>query len=761
MRLNLYSWVFINSFFCSVTIAQTNNISFISYEKIFVDTDRSQYIAGDTLWFKVYLENGNFYLPDSLNATVHCVLINSESQTVKHIITKARSAGQIILPDSLRKGYYQLAAYTNAMFSEHSKSIFRKTLHIWSNKQSTIDRLTVSSDNPPLQFFPEGGHLVAGLTSRVVYKANLNNPANITIQDDKNQVINQFEAKQTDIGIFSITPVAGISYYAVITESDGNIRKIKLPSSLSSGYVITADNLFSKKGIRISIDKTPGTPNRVRLLAHTKKNIFVNQFLSLETMPFINVIPNALFNEGGIVHIAILDTLNIPLAERMVWLPQNLNILTLSSKLLEESRNDSLIAFEISAKDLQSNPAKTPISISITRADSNDEVAINGTNDAKKYFTTTSDIDSEIPAELISDSFTQRVQLDYWLIAGKWRINQINQELILNQNTFSISGRIRDKDNLAPSKKTAQAFIKSGTAILPTPILLNKEGDFSIDGLSFEGKANMWIQINGYEPSRFTTAITYPSIVFIPPLFINEPKSTPQVSKLLIDRALLSNELLKESKQLAEVTIKGKKIDPMQNDSRRQLYGGQPDYEIIMNDKNVSLGIEGALRAYVPGFKANGSNISYYIDGFLYSKSTTAAPDANVNDIAGKLGLNIYDIDRIDVLTRGTNIGIFGVSGGNGVVNIITKRGASNTGKQKAGNIQEIEGYQIPLEFRAKSTSGSSPTLYWNPSLALNEEGKAIVYLPKSTLVEKIKIKMNTLSSSGQAGSGEQTFEFK
>lgn len=87
-------------------------------EKSVVQTDKSYYYPGETIWFKSNMMYQNPIMADSLSRVLYVEMFNDQNKLVaegKFPITKGSSNGQLKLTNNLPKGNYVLRAYTNWM----------------------------------------------------------------------------------------------------------------------------------------------------------------------------------------------------------------------------------------------------------------------------------------------------------------------------------------------------------------------------------------------------------------------------------------------------------------------------------------------------------------------------------------------------------------------------------------------------------------------------------------------------------------------
>ncbi len=93
-----------------------------------------------------------------------------------------------------------------------------------------------------LQFMPEGGNLVAGITTKVGFKAIAEDGKGVAlagkIYNSKQQEITAFKTIHAGMGSFELTPQAGESYHAKITLPKGIQKDYPLPLASLTGTAL-------------------------------------------------------------------------------------------------------------------------------------------------------------------------------------------------------------------------------------------------------------------------------------------------------------------------------------------------------------------------------------------------------------------------------------------------------------------------------------------------------------------------------------------
>src|ERR1700722_12778072 len=109
---------------CSAQVIQEVQNSFNLYkqsalqEKIFVHTDKTVYLPGEILWFKIYCVDGNDHKPLNLSKVVYVeVLDNNQTAVIqaKVALKNGIGNGSLYIPVTVNNGNYKFRAYTSWM----------------------------------------------------------------------------------------------------------------------------------------------------------------------------------------------------------------------------------------------------------------------------------------------------------------------------------------------------------------------------------------------------------------------------------------------------------------------------------------------------------------------------------------------------------------------------------------------------------------------------------------------------------------------
>ena len=336
LRIIRNTFIAVLQFACFAAMAQNASIpaKFKSYtdkaiqEKLFIHSDKELYVAGDILWFKVYYVEGTTLEPMNMSKLAYVEVINSNNEPVqqgKIALEKGTGVGSFYLPAALPTGNYSLRGYTNWMKNFDASLFFEKKITIINTLKApdatpAKDSLVVVAD-----FFPEGGNLVNGLTSRVGFQVYNNkgsvNDCRGVIMNENNDSITSFVPLKFGLGSFNFTPQEGHTYRAVIVSADGSITTRRLPQILPAGYVMNVTDAGNQQfKVTVSAKRSQTNTEELLLTAHKR------QVLAVAEKAFLTGNENAVFLvdksrlKKGINTLTLFNGNGQPVAERLVFL---------------------------------------------------------------------------------------------------------------------------------------------------------------------------------------------------------------------------------------------------------------------------------------------------------------------------------------------------------------------------------------------------------------------------------------------------------
>jgi len=176
-----------------------------------------------------------------------------------------------------------------------------------------------------LQFMPEGGTFVSGINSNVAFKALNENGKAADIKgevlDSHGNKITSFESYHFGMGKFSFTPQKGESYKVKITSPANILQQFELPAATGSEVVMN----FSKSNDQIKVRLASTDIRRVTLVGQTKSVVFyAREFLLQPGEEYVEI--NEAQFPVGIAQFTLYGANNDPLSERLMFLNENKNL---------------------------------------------------------------------------------------------------------------------------------------------------------------------------------------------------------------------------------------------------------------------------------------------------------------------------------------------------------------------------------------------------------------------------------------------------
>jgi hypothetical protein len=114
--------------FCSDISAKT-----VSREVAYLQTDRTTYIAGESIYYKLYVLDSESRKRSEISKVGYVLVRSANSQSSLKIRVKIESgiaSGSILLPDTLTSGVYQLVAFTSTMRNSGEQNFFYQKIVI-------------------------------------------------------------------------------------------------------------------------------------------------------------------------------------------------------------------------------------------------------------------------------------------------------------------------------------------------------------------------------------------------------------------------------------------------------------------------------------------------------------------------------------------------------------------------------------------------------------------------------------------------------
>lgn len=271
-------------------------------------------------------------------------------------------------------------------------------------------------------FYPEGGHLLAGVSQQVAFKAEASNGKIIQVEgyimNQRNDTLAGFKSGHGGIGAFRIQTDKADTLHAIVKDDSGNERDFLLPVASDKHIALAVEQDSQSVNYRILLPHNRGLDEDLGLLVHTRGKIIVNRVVSHYGLS--GSISLADFPEG-IAHFVVFNRDTTVVSERLMFVRKASVLFQLgTSRNPVEHRKPINLGIRILNE--HRHPVRGNFSLSIT-----DDFAVDAT-DADSHILSnlllTSDLKGPIHAPgyyFSSRSPEVTAQLDQLLLTHGWK----------------------------------------------------------------------------------------------------------------------------------------------------------------------------------------------------------------------------------------------------------------------------------------------------------------------------------------------------
>lgn len=773
------------SAYCQTTDFSQLTRQFASYqqqalpEKLFLHLDRPLYLSGETMWFKAYTVEGTQNRPLALSSVAYVEVLDAQNKPVlqtKIALAQAVGHGSFLLPAAMPSGTYRVRAYTSWMKNFGAAYFFQQSVSIVNTFT------TAGAQRPPkdsaaydVQFFPEGGNLVTGLSSTVAFKATNATGKGIAAEgrvlNQQNNVVATFRTLRFGMGSFTFTPEAGNTYKTVVTVPNGTVISQPLPRAFPQGVVLHLKRTDPAL-LTVTVQSTQKQTEPIFLLAHSRQQVAVamrGQLVNGQATFAVNtklLLP-------GVSHFTLFGADQKPLCERLYFQapPPPLPITARTDKPAYATREK--VRVEVAASSEQT----TALSMAVYRLDS---LSAAPPLDIHSYLQLTADLQGQVehPEYYVGTPSPEQLEAtDHLMLTQGWSRFKWEEAVADRPPVFAhlpeLHGPIIEGRVYQAATDKPLAYI---TTFLSSPSLIVRLNNAVSDAngrVRFEmndlyGVRDIIMQTNPAQDSTCRLEIL--------PAFASQFTTPPPAAPAPATRLLPSYAARHLQAQL-QTHYFGKYRNlyaPLRPDS--SAFYGPPDETYFLDKYTRFKVMEEVMREYVPGVV-----VRIRKDGFHFlvvdrvNKAVLAdnpmvlldgVPVFNINKIMAMNPLNIRKLEVIDARY------FHGSAIYDGVVSFSTYKGNLEGFKlDPRVLVQQYEGLQAQREFyapryaTAEAKSSRLPDLrnllYWNPTISTTGAAVQALEFYTGDQPGRYLVVLQGLASTGQAGSRSFTLEVK
>ncbi len=416
------------------------------------------------------------------------------------------------------------------------------TVEVDINGQVTrraIIRLPDYTDDYDLQFFPEGGSLLAGRLQRVAFKAV--GAAGLSVEvaggifNGGGEQVADIATSHNGMGVTAMAALPGERYYAVVRSAGGLEKRFDLPGSVDAGYALTA--IPMRESIIYDVLHAGGAPSGgLALVVHCHGRVVAVEDCRAGQ-------PGIIHTSGlpeGVAHIVLVDKeLMQPLSQRLVYVrggaKDAVDVEITADKPSYGKREKACLTIGLHGADTVRGGV---FAVSVT--DMGSVRPDSAAADIRSYLLLESDLKGYIEdpgGYFADDSPATAAKMDILLMTQGWTRFDISDILAgrlagyacEHESSQSIGGRVTGLSG----KAAAGASL---TVMAPRIRYMDKHflaptGRFILDGLSFPDSTVFMLQASGRTGLSRTLSIEVDSESFpqpsaaLPPLWPGKPEA--------------------------------------------------------------------------------------------------------------------------------------------------------------------------------------------------------------------------------------------
>lgn len=735
----------------------------LSLDNVYLQTSKDIFETKEDVWFKAYVLDSQSFIPSNRDKTLYVQLTEDETDKIvwqeKYEIENGFVDGHLYLNDSLKLGFYTLAAYNSASFYKGIKNF--NALHKLQvlktiNERSKLEIMTAKHDSiVNFVIFPEGGNIVSGIQNKVAFKALDSKGLPVDVSGklyENNSPLLDFKSVHAGMGSFVFLPNLENSYHIEL-DNYKNIKQ-ELPKILTGSAVLQL--LSNNNGFAIfKVEKNSNTINENIYLRLQSRGVVYNVAMGTLKEKLIIKIPLKDIPQG-IAEVTLFNENIEPIAERLIYVNQQkkLNVNVELDKSEYQKREKVNLKIKVTNQDNQAVIAHLGISV----FDQLYRNKLNSRNILTHYYLSTQ-LNGKIydPGYYFNKENIDRHEvLDLLLLTQGWRRYVWNESNLREHNSLfktllseSPVGHLRLEN---PNKKVAEldpkiVMIFTSDALKGKDLLAaDSMGIFSINSDHLKMAEGGYLYLKPMTPEKPKYLINIKDDAFgvinSSRKEINTNYSLPKLQKQPIDDTKETKIQLNNIQKLDEIIIATKNEKVFRDkylgnlDSLSRLNSGNSDFICLAGTRPI---------------------LNCFMQNHHEGKTRTPVDGEKVAVLLGKNN-EILGSDYPQQVYFGTK-------------EIIYKDANQNLTEEqllKKFNLKMMKGYYGKREFYQAvydAITAEDPfpdyrnTLFWKPDIITNEQGEASIEFYCSDINTVCTGTIEGVSGDGLLGT--ENFEFK
>ncbi len=705
--------------------------------KMKLDFEKKAYGPGDEVVVKLEVNTNE---NKALSNQKVKVVVNIDGQKFTEEVAMTNLMGQKSIKFSLPNKLKSNDGLVNIMIDHNG------------NTESISRSIPIVLNNIKMEFFPEGGDLVSGLTSNVAFRAlnEFGKPADVegVIENSKGTVVANFSSYHFGMGAFAFTPNENDNYTVKITRPEGVKSTFTLPKAVTSGYTMAIDN--SKPG-DVAIKVSSKENKELSFIGQVRGKVYYSTALKVKTGDNIFLIPSSYF-PMGVAQFTLFNEQGVEVCERLAFMNKkkqlNVNITTDKEKYMPREK----VNMTIHVTDENGAPVAADLSLSVM-------------NDQLNSFA--DDRQGQILSKLLLETdLKQKVEepnfyfdkkepkadkaLDYLMMTSGWRRFEWKQVVAQQFPYISYPGERAVVSgvvyNAYTSQPVANATIKmnSNGNVFKTDAMgrfifnkldLYEQMNFTVDAPLYHSanmpvynyNQNMYVYMYPKQQQQYGGGYTY-----------SAPTSTGVLAPMDVPQVMEMEGGADEDVVLDNVNVVVVQQQKLKNDSshgvkHKSRAASFDDFSPKKSDKAPSNNAPKPIVDAKKEIQPKQGNINAF-GGPKDEKKNLANGDSNVMN--EKLVLN-GKRKKLEELQKKPN-GVF------------TNTGFYRSREFSAPVYKNEEVPAVREDFRS--------TIYWNPAVEVDHTGTKTISFNNSDEITSFRTVVEGVGKNGLAGRGEKVF---
>lgn len=649
-----------------------------------------------------------------------------------------------------------------------------------------------------VQFFPEGGDLIAGIEKRVAFKAVANNGKSLAVKgkviDGKKKTVAEFEDLGLGMGYFHLTPQANENYKAIVTFPEGKEQTFDLPEVKPEGInLVLGANADEHVQLVILSNEEFFSQNQNKayyIFGQLNGHLIYGAQASMKNASLTINVPKVDL-PNGVIQFTLMTPQGKALSERLVFNSSGeLLDLAVKTDKANYSRKEKVT---LDVSNLMSEKSNSTLSVAVI-----DEVKVpfdgHEENTIVSNLLLTSDLKGfiEKPAYYFDPSIENRLEaLDALMMTQGYRrfdyddlvAEKLPKVDFLPEQGITLAGTLLL--NTGRPVPNGGLLLSIPSRAIRKDIYTDQSGRFVFENLVFPDSSK--VNINARGNDNYRNLVIHMDQNFYPAIDERNPYTANEV--LNIDEQLTpyltnSKNEYRTSILIDEVTVTRTVTTTRTSREFSSLSGlSMADHRIEGNRFSGCNALTMCLNTLLTGITYDNNTLQYYVSR-NYNQGSRIPVQFFLNgmpiDEHSLNSIHPGEIEAIEIFLRDDLGTVSRLYQNDGVVSIITKKekpaGPRMTLAQiealipktnvidiyPLGYIRERSFYMPKYETeQSKATNDYRTTIYWNPNVEMDESGKVTLDYYNADGNGKYKVVVEGMDDVGRIGRTEFYYDVK